>query len=161
MEKTLGQFIRERRIDLGLTQEQLAERVGENVRQSEISRLEQDKVGLPRRQRLEAIAAALGVSIGDVMVTTGWIGAEHVSTAGLDHQAPSEHAQVLEDAVLALASAKDLMAHTAELLGEAQYRVALAMDAQPEQINPAIDAPDRLQVAVHAGVPMDATPHCR
>ena len=36
---TLGQTIRLRRDELGLTQEKLAERVGNGVRQAEISRL--------------------------------------------------------------------------------------------------------------------------
>ncbi len=73
MSITLGTFIRERRQDLGLTQEQLAERVGDTIRQSEISRLEHDRVSLPRRDRLEHLAAALDVSIGELLVQTGWM----------------------------------------------------------------------------------------
>ncbi len=46
---TLGTFIRERRKQLGLTQEQLAERVADGVRQSEVSRLEVYILKLPRR----------------------------------------------------------------------------------------------------------------
>lgn len=70
---TLGTFIRERRKQLGLTQEQLAERVADGVRQSEISRLEHDRVTLPRRDRLEQLAAALDVSIGELLLRTGWM----------------------------------------------------------------------------------------
>lgn len=70
---TLGQFIRERRIELGLTQEQLAARVGENVRQAEISRLERDRVSLPRRGRMERLASALEVSLGTLLLRTGWL----------------------------------------------------------------------------------------
>jgi len=73
MSVSLGTFIRERRQDLGLSQEQLAERVGETVRQSEISRLEHDRVSLPRRERLEAIAVALDVSLGELLLRTGWV----------------------------------------------------------------------------------------
>jgi transcriptional regulator with XRE-family HTH domain len=78
MSKSLGTFIRERRQDLGLTQEQLAERVGEGVRQSEISRLEAGGVMLPRRDRLVALAAALEVSVGDMLLKTGWIEDGHL-----------------------------------------------------------------------------------
>lgn len=161
MEKTLGQFIRERRMDLGLTQEQLAERVGEGVRQAEISRLEQDRVSLPRRQRLEAIAAALDVSIGDLLVTTGWIGAEHVATAGLDHDASSAQARALEDAVSTLASAKGLMAQTAELLQEAEQRVASALVLPDLVSGHPHSRPDRSAMDGHAGYSMDASPRNR
>lgn len=71
----LGSVIRKRRLELGISQEQLAELVsadGEYVRQSEISRLECGRVGLPRRERLERIAAALGMSIGELLERSGW-----------------------------------------------------------------------------------------
>lgn len=55
MTYTLGQFIRKRRVELGLTQEQLADRVGDTMRQSEMSRLERDRVSLPSRDRLESL----------------------------------------------------------------------------------------------------------
>lgn len=77
---TLGEAIRQRRMAMGLTQEELAERVGENVRQSDISRLERDYVGLPRRARLEALARALDLSLGELLLRSGWI------TAGSDLQ---------------------------------------------------------------------------
>jgi len=70
---TLGEFIRARRMELGLTQEALAARVGGDMRQAEISRLEHDRVTLPRRERMEALAAALEVSLGDLFVSTGWL----------------------------------------------------------------------------------------
>src|SRR5688572_24178143 len=72
---TLGGAIRRRRAELGWTQEQLAARIsaeGEYVRQSEVSRLERDRVGLPRRARLERIAAALGLSLGELLARSGW-----------------------------------------------------------------------------------------
>ncbi len=75
---TLGKFIRRRREELGLTQESLAELVGDGVRQAEISRLENDRIVLPRRQRLEQIAAALDVPIGILLARSGWVGAEEI-----------------------------------------------------------------------------------
>jgi transcriptional regulator with XRE-family HTH domain len=73
MSDSLGTFIRERRQDLGLTQEQLAERIGDTVCQAEVSRLENNRISLPRRERLTAIAVALEVSLGDLLVKTGWM----------------------------------------------------------------------------------------
>jgi transcriptional regulator with XRE-family HTH domain len=71
---TLGALIRQRRQDLGLTQEQLAERIGGGLIQAEISRLEGDRVRLPRRHRLDQLAAALDVPVGDLLARTGWTG---------------------------------------------------------------------------------------
>jgi transcriptional regulator with XRE-family HTH domain len=73
---TLGQTIRLRRDELGLTQEKLAERVGNGVRQAEISRLENDGVALPRRQRLEQLALALEMPMGVLLARSGWTGAD-------------------------------------------------------------------------------------
>jgi transcriptional regulator with XRE-family HTH domain len=68
MKYRLGTFIRERRMELGLTQEQLAERMGSAVRQAEVSRLERGQIAFPRRERLDMIAAALEVSPGELLV---------------------------------------------------------------------------------------------
>lgn len=72
---TMGSAIRTRREELGLTQEELAARIGGGIRQSEISRLERGRVTLPRRARLEAIAAALNLPVGELLARSGWAGA--------------------------------------------------------------------------------------
>ena len=72
---TLGTCIRLRRKMLGLSQEQLAERMSTGmryVRQTEVSRLELDKVSLPRRDRLEALARALDLPLGELLSLSGW-----------------------------------------------------------------------------------------
>src|SRR5688572_25380151 len=98
---TLGQVIRTRRLELGLTQEELAERIGEGIRQAEVSRLEHDRVVLPRRARLERIASALDIPPGELLARSGWAGADavpwtqrdpssvHNLTAGVDGDAGS------------------------------------------------------------------------
>ena len=73
MTTTLGTYIRQRRQELGLSQEQLAERIGESVSQSDVSRLEKDRITLPRRRRMEQLAVALEVSLGELFVRTGWM----------------------------------------------------------------------------------------
>lgn len=71
---TLGTVVRSRRMLLGLTQEDLAERIG--ARQSDVSRLECDMIALPRSERLRALAAALGMTPGELLQAAGWIGAD-------------------------------------------------------------------------------------
>jgi transcriptional regulator with XRE-family HTH domain len=79
VQAALGAVVRARRIELGWTQEYLAERIsadGEYVRQSEISRIENGRIALPRRERLERIAEVLGLSLGELLASSGWTGAE-------------------------------------------------------------------------------------
>lgn len=90
--QTFGAVVRKRRMELGLTQEALAERVGENVRQSDISRLERDYISLPRRSRLEALARALEVSPGYLLLRSGWLD----SDSGYPDIAAAEPAPVPE-----------------------------------------------------------------
>lgn len=75
----LGDAIKARRVALGWTQEELAARVsvdGEYLRQSEISRIENGRIALPRRERLERIANVLGLSLGELLSLSGWAGAD-------------------------------------------------------------------------------------
>jgi transcriptional regulator with XRE-family HTH domain len=75
----LGAVIRQRRLDLGWSQEELAARVselGSVLRQSDISRLELGKVDLPRRERLVHLAVVLELSVGELLLRSGWAGAE-------------------------------------------------------------------------------------
>lgn len=89
--QTFGHIIRQRRTELGLTQEELAERVGESVRQSDISRMERDYISLPRRERLEALANALDVTPGYLLMHSGWaanVEPIHVDTPEADGNPP-------------------------------------------------------------------------
>ncbi len=128
MPKTLGTLIRERREALGLTQQQLAARVGNGVRQSEISRLEHNRVSLPRRERLERIAASLDLSIGDLLVLTGWI-AEDLDDGAYVSQ------EVLAAAVEALTAARQMMTETADLLDAAERKLARTMRTMDDGSN--------------------------
>jgi transcriptional regulator with XRE-family HTH domain len=81
---SLGSVIRQRRAELGWSQEELAARVSElggELRQSDISRLELGKVGLPRRERLTHLAEALGLPVGELLLRSGWAGADHWDAA--------------------------------------------------------------------------------
>jgi len=72
MDQTLGHVIRKRRKELGLTQEELALRVADGVSQADISRLENDRVELPRRSRMEQLARALEVPLGSLLIHSAW-----------------------------------------------------------------------------------------
>ena len=88
----LGEMIHARRIALGLSQEELAALVselGSEIRQADVSRIERGRVGLPRRRRLEHIAAALGMSLGELLAASGWAGAmETFAAAVADERMP-------------------------------------------------------------------------
>ncbi len=61
-----------------MSQEALAARVsdlGSEIDQADISRIELGKVDLPRRRRLEHLAAALELSPGELLEASGWVGA--------------------------------------------------------------------------------------
>jgi transcriptional regulator with XRE-family HTH domain len=102
MSTSLGQRIRERRLELGLTQEALAERIGGGVRQAEVSRLEHDRVVLPRRQRLEHIARALEMPLGTLLAESGWAGAEVIDDHAGAALAPAADDQARPGAVMVL-----------------------------------------------------------
>lgn len=65
----LGRLILERRISLGLTQEELARRAG--MSHSAVSRLENGERVRPRTSTLTGLAAALGVSFDELMEHSG------------------------------------------------------------------------------------------
>ncbi len=123
---TLGKFIQRRRVELGLTQEQLAEQIGSGVRQSEISRLEHDRLALPRRQRLEQIALALDVSLGQLLARSGWAEAEHAfSPGGMDQPAAPDsglNPEAYESEALAdaMARAEQLIADSDAIVEKSQ-----------------------------------------
>jgi transcriptional regulator with XRE-family HTH domain len=140
--KTLGQVIRRRRKELGLTQEELAELIGSGVRQAEISRLEHDHVTLPRRARLEQIARALDIPMGVLLARSGWTGADNELTPRadllelanvIDAEVPSpeplhmEHVRsatlrngTTSDLLSALLRSEQLIAHTQQIILTAQ-----------------------------------------
>jgi len=90
---SLGDVIRRRRLEFGWSQEELAARVGaqgDDVRQSDISRLELGKVGLPRRSRLERIAAALDMPLGELLARSGWAAGGPIAIGGFEPPPPIE-----------------------------------------------------------------------
>jgi transcriptional regulator with XRE-family HTH domain len=77
MYSAIGNYIRERRQDLGLSQEQLAERVGGSYGQSDISRIERGHIELPRLATLVSLATSLEVPVGNLLIASGWFNEGH------------------------------------------------------------------------------------
>jgi transcriptional regulator with XRE-family HTH domain len=77
MYSAIGNYVRERRQDLGLSQEQLAERVGGTYGQSDISRIERGHIELPRLATMVSLAASLEVPVGDLLIASGWFNEGH------------------------------------------------------------------------------------
>lgn len=126
--QSLGHFIRRRRLELGLTQEELAERIGETVRQAEVSRLENDRIALPRRARMVAIAGALEVSLGELLLRSGWMEEDLVGEADeiLAETVPAEPAwEVRVPKQLHTVPLPELIT-LLERMGEAQDQVTAA-----------------------------------
>lgn len=120
--QSLGQFIRQRRQQLGLTQEKLAERVGDKVTQAEISRLERGKVALPRRPRMQQLAVALEVPLGVLLARLGWTGSGDIQAAASERTISTAELQSSIDELQAdndhlRASLLDLLRENAALVG--------------------------------------------
>ena len=125
LRRTLGTVIRDRRCELGLSQEELAARVSDEsdeVRQSDLSRIERGKVGLPRRARLERIARVLGLSLGELLALSGWAGAE---TAFAPEDAPPAVRPPIQRRTVAAAA-------TVERGGGSRLRAAIAVAQELE-----------------------------
>lgn len=69
----LGAVIRERRQELGLSQEEYAARVGDGITQGDVSHLERGLIGRPRTLRMVLLADALGWSAAELMERAGWV----------------------------------------------------------------------------------------
>jgi transcriptional regulator with XRE-family HTH domain len=153
MPQTLGTFIRERRQDMGLTQEELAERVGDGVRQAEISRLEHNQISMPRRTRLEQLAAALDVSLGELLIRTGWLNEDQRADVPENGQGISRGnlstidgsaVDQIDIALAQVAAARALVENVAVVLETAERSLTTAINAlEGGGIRPRIGVIDR------------------
>jgi transcriptional regulator with XRE-family HTH domain len=71
-ERPLSDLARSRRLELRLTQAEVAERMGGAVYQADVSQIERGVVRSPRRERLAALAAALELPYETVFAASGW-----------------------------------------------------------------------------------------
>lgn len=129
LEQNLGNAIRQRRLDLGLSQIQVAERMGSEFRQSDISRIEQGRVQFPRPQLLMELAGALNISIIDLMAEAGWLTPEehiHYTQQQREIELP-----VLPRPLIVIADGDPVAgAALAGLLPEHSFRIVTAFDGE-------------------------------
>jgi len=122
--RSLGEAIRLRRLELGMSQEELAELIGPDVRQSDVSRLERGKILFPRLERLNQIAAALGMSIGALLIEAGWFSDQESARF-----AQSDRAEPGIDAPIVIADDEPVSLEAmASILGDGGYTVSTAYD---------------------------------
>ena len=142
--RTLADLIRQRRIELHLTQEQLADRIGLGTRQADVSRLERGRVGLPRRERLERVAAALELPLGELLVRSGWAGADlldrSIPDVVAEPDAPTPRNDSIAQSVLPSAPSWDELSDDR---GKRSARLRAAMDRSYEVAQRAFDAQQR------------------
>jgi len=122
--RSLGDAIRIRRLELGLSQEELAERIAPDVRQSDVSRLERGKILFPRIERLNQIAAALGMSIGALLIEAGWFTDDE--SAQLAHSARGESG--IDSPILIADDEPISLDAIAALLSDSGYTAVTAYD---------------------------------
>jgi transcriptional regulator with XRE-family HTH domain len=133
----LGNYVRGRRAELGLTQEELAARIGGSATQAEISRLERGMVALPRRSRLEALAAALEVTLGSLLVHSGWLTSDEMAELDEPPQ-PQLEASATEDLLADIAHLRETLFTAIERLRGVEATIRASTD--PPQ-RPHINAP--------------------
>jgi transcriptional regulator with XRE-family HTH domain len=86
---TLGKYVYDRRRALKLSQEQLADQIGGNFGQSDVSRIERGLVQQPRMTTMVRLATALEVSVGDLLIASGWFDSAPVAVAPAPDPAPA------------------------------------------------------------------------
>lgn len=119
MLESLGFHIRERRRALGLTQSQLAERLG--WVQERISLLENGKYGMPAVPALSRLAGALEISLQEILASAGFLDGGRVSPEReSDDMAISNALLYAAERLLSIQGAdlKEVLNSVASLLGE-------------------------------------------
>lgn len=98
MSTPLGDYIRARRDDLGLTQTDLADRA--LLQRAHLSEIERGKIALPNAVIRRNLAGALGVSHLDLLVAAGEITQEELGTvAGIVERNPDDPREQLIQAI--------------------------------------------------------------
>lgn len=78
--RELGNLLRGRRLELGLSTHQLGAQVG--VRQSTIVRIEKGRFASPRPDKLARIAKALGITSTDIYAQAGYLVRDELPSLG-------------------------------------------------------------------------------
>lgn len=135
----LGNFVRERRQDLGLTQEEVANRIGGSATQAEISRLERGTISFPRRTRLEGLAAALEVTLGELLLHSGWL--TSTEQVQIDEVSTVQSRAVAPDNASVLVELEQLREALLTIIDRIGSMEAMIRQAPPEATRPEVGLP--------------------
>jgi transcriptional regulator with XRE-family HTH domain len=108
---TLGTYIRQRRKELGLSQEALGERIGKD--QTYVSQVERGAITMPSIEMLEAFARVLRVRRVDLLQAAGW--AENADAPPMAEAEPVDVAGLIERTIADI-EAEDVSEVTKDLL---------------------------------------------
>ncbi len=111
----LGQYIRQRRTSLGLTQESVAEQAG--IGRSHLSQIESGKIGLPNATIRRRLAKTLRVRHVDLLVAAGEISEDEVRNGTAPE--PSELDEIADRLTV---DARDALLAVARQLARAHQR---------------------------------------
>jgi transcriptional regulator with XRE-family HTH domain len=142
LRQTLGDAIKARRLELGWTQVELADRVAargdSTFRQSDVSRLERGNVTLPHRARLERVAMVLGLPLGELLERSGWYGRVTSDPPSPGDLAPARNGEASVQTEVHDGGRYDVRARTEQTFASPQLAEALrqarATRARTEQV---------------------------
>lgn len=140
-----------------MSQEELAEQIGPDVRQSDVSRLERGKILFPRLERLNQIASALGMSIGALLIEAGWFSDDESAnlSASSRSESRSESSIVIaDDEPISLEAIAALLEDSGHIASTA-YDVPSLMEII-ESSAPSIVIVDVALPGLHPGTLVDA-----
>jgi two-component system, OmpR family, sensor kinase len=115
-QKVLGSFIRERRMELLLTQVQLGERVGWT--QERISILENGKYGMPSLPSLSRLASALDTRLSELLAAAGYSEAEVSSNQDTEGTGAASLHTLQQLLAIPATSLKDALNQASDLISE-------------------------------------------
>jgi transcriptional regulator with XRE-family HTH domain len=125
----LAAAIRKRRAELGLSQTQLAERIGPEMQQTDISRLERGLVSLPRPEFVKQLATALETTVLELFNFAGWLSDEEL--ARYSGTVASAVVPLAERPLVAIAGGEPAATTTlVDLLSAGDFRYLLTFDAR-------------------------------
>jgi transcriptional regulator with XRE-family HTH domain len=109
----LGRAVRQLRKEQGLTQTELADRIGGGMSQAYISAIERGKLERPTLEKLQDIARGLGVSYNRLAAAAGFIQEEDGAA-----QPKSEVEQIYDDLIAAVADRPQVLRTLRRLRGK-------------------------------------------
>jgi transcriptional regulator with XRE-family HTH domain len=147
LKRNLGDTVRRYRLELGLSQVQLAERMGSDIQQADISRIERGYIPWPRPDLLTSLARGLDMGPIELITLSGWMSRDE-----LRHYR-SFHAPAIQMPLAILGSSNESIETISSTLSS-HFRTLAAFDGRTLLTTITAHAPDLVVVS-------DDCPHLR